>query len=128
VERVEVTYLDTHVVAWLYNGDSHRLSKAAAAGVQDDPVISPIVILELEFLYEIGRANSPASKVVEALSKDIGLSVCTLSFRTVVEEAIQEKWVRDPFDRVIVAHASVNAAPLVTKDEKIRRHYKRAIW
>ena len=38
------------------------------------------------------------------------------------------KWVRDPFDRLIVAQAIANEAPLVTKDEKIRRHYRRAVW
>jgi PIN domain nuclease of toxin-antitoxin system len=41
---------------------------------------------------------------------------------------MHQKWVRDPFDRLIVAQASANDAPLITKDEKIRRHYKRAIW
>jgi PIN domain nuclease of toxin-antitoxin system len=41
---------------------------------------------------------------------------------------VHQKWVRDPFDRLIVAQASANDAPLITKDEKIRRHYKRAIW
>jgi PIN domain nuclease of toxin-antitoxin system len=29
---------------------------------------------------------------------------------------------------MIVANAKANDAPLVTKDEKIHRHYSRAIW
>jgi PIN domain nuclease of toxin-antitoxin system len=51
-----------------------------------------------------------------------------LTFAAVVENALQQKWIRDPFDRLIVAQASTNEAPLVTKDEKIRRHYRRAVW
>jgi PIN domain nuclease of toxin-antitoxin system len=88
----------------------------------------PMVILELQCLYDIGRARAPAPRVVETLARDIGLSVCGLPFAAVVEQALKQNWVRDPFDRLIVAHASANDATLITRDEKIRRHYKRAIW
>ena len=122
-------YLDTHVVVWLYAGDFDKLSKAATKGIRGDaPFISPIVILELQYLYDIGRAREPAPKVVEALSRDIGLTVCDLPFGVVVEQALHEKWVRDPFDRLIVAHAAANEAPLITRNPKIRRHYNRAVW
>jgi PIN domain nuclease of toxin-antitoxin system len=124
-----VTYLDTHVVVWLYAGEFDNLSKAATKGIHGDALfISPMVILELQYLYNIGRAREPAPKVLEALARDIGLTVCNLPFGVVVEQALHEKWVRDPFDRLIVAHAAANDAPLITRDEKIRRHYKRAVW
>ncbi len=124
-----MTYLDTHVVAWLYGGDLEKLSKTAVEEVQkNDTLISPMVFLELQYLFEIGRAASPAAMVIEALSQSIGLSVCRLPFAEIVQSALKLKWVRDPFDRLIVAHASANDAPLVTKNQKIRRHYKRAIW
>jgi PIN domain nuclease of toxin-antitoxin system len=124
-----VIYLDTHVVAWLYAGEFDKLSKAAAKGIHGNaPLISPIVLLELQFLYDIGRAREPAPRVLEALSRDIGLSVCDLPFAAVVEQALGQSWVRDPFDRLIVAHAAASDAPLITRDEQIRRHYKRAIW
>lgn len=124
-----MTYLDTHVVVWLYTGDSGKLSGAAAAHIEDDDLfVSPAVILELEFLHEIRRGKAPASKVIAQLSRDVGLRVCELTLARVVEDALQQKWVRDPFDRLIVAQASSNEAPLVTKDEKIRRHYRLAVW
>jgi PIN domain nuclease of toxin-antitoxin system len=130
VDRTEkVTYLDTHVVVWLYEGDRGKLSGAAAERIQKDELfISPAVILELQFLHEIQRLTRTGPSMVAALSEEIGLKVCLLEFQTIVESALHEKWVRDPFDRLIVAHASANDAPLITKDEKIRRHYKRAIW
>ena len=124
-----MTYLDTHVVIWLYTGDADRLSATAKEQIgTDDLFVSPAVILELEFLHEIRRGKVPSSKVIAQLSRDIGLQVCELSFAVVVEQALLQKWIRDPFDRLIVAHASANDAPLVTKDEKIRRHYRRAVW
>lgn len=124
-----MTYLDTHIVIWLYEGDTSKLSRVAAERVQnDDLFISPAVALELEFLHEIRRLTRTSDLIVESLASEIGLSICQLAFPAVVQEAMRLKWGRDPFDRLIVAHASANDAPLITKDEKIRRHYKRAVW
>jgi PIN domain nuclease of toxin-antitoxin system len=123
-----VTYLDTHVVVWIYEG-AGRLSRAALGRVQNDALfISPAVILELQFLYEIRRLSLTGPKLVAALADDIGLKVCQLEFQSVVDSALGESWLRDPFDRLIVAHAAANDAPLITKNKKIRRHYKRAVW
>ena len=124
-----MTYLDTHVVVWLYTGERGKLSAPAVDQIQDDDLlVSPAVVLELEFLHEIRRGKAPASKVIAQLSEDIGLRICELTFATVVQDAVDQNWVRDPFDRLIVGHASANDAPLITKDEKIRRHYRHAVW
>jgi PIN domain nuclease of toxin-antitoxin system len=124
-----VTYLDTHVAAWLYGGHSSSFSKAALHEISSESLrISPMVLLELQLLFEIGRANDPASKVAERLARDLGIAVCDHPFPLVAASAMDIKWTRDPFDRLIVAHAAANDAPLLTKDGKIRRHYERAIW
>lgn len=34
----------------------------------------------------------------------------------------------DPFDRLIVSQASLQEAPLVTKDGDIHEHYRGALW
>jgi PIN domain nuclease of toxin-antitoxin system len=130
VERVEeVTYLDTHVAIWIYDGNVDKLSRTVVEHIHgEDLRVSPAVILELEFLHEIRRLKKTASDIVTTLADDIGLQVCELPFAAVVEQALHQKWVRDPFDRLIVGHASANEAPLVTKDEKIRKHYRRAVW
>lgn len=122
-------YLDTHVVIWLYEGDVEKLSRSARDLLQGDSAfISPAVLLELELLHEIRRLAPTGMKMVGSLSHEIGLTVCELSFASVVQHALEEKWMRDPFDRLIVAHASANDAPLITKDDKILRHYKHAVW
>jgi PIN domain nuclease of toxin-antitoxin system len=130
VERIEeVTYLDTHVVIWLFGGERHRLSSAAAEQIRDeDLLVSPAVVLELQLLHEIKRLRAVAFKVIERLSSEIGLAVCRLPFTSVLEHAVKQSWTRDPFDRLIVAQANANEAALVTKDAEIRGHYKRSIW
>jgi PIN domain nuclease of toxin-antitoxin system len=124
-----VTYLDTHAVVWLYEGLISKLSKTAMSRIQSDELfISPAVILEIQFLHEIRRVTRTGPSMVAVLSEDIGLQVCPLEFPSVVASALELSWIRDPFDRLIVAHAAANDAPLITRDEKIRRHYKRAVW
>ena len=124
-----MTYLDTHVALWLSEGNIHALSEFAGKQIQEgDLLVSPIVILEMEYLHEIRRIALSAAKVLEVLSRDLGLRVCDLPFQRVIEKALPLKWVRDPFDRLIVAQADANSSPLVTKDLAIRQNYARAVW
>ncbi len=130
MERAEeVTYLDTHVVIWLFGGERHRLSSAATEQIRNaELLVSPAVVLELQLLHEIKRLRAAAVKVIERLSSEIGLAVCGLPFTSVLELALKQSWTRDPFDRLIVAQASANDAVLVTKDGEIRGNYRRSIW
>lgn len=124
-----MTYLDTHVVVWLYRRDVDLLSRNARAQIeQDDLFISPAVLLELEYLAGTAPNRPSAMTVVRALEASMGLKICDLPFPSIVLQALEEKWGRDPFDRLIVAHAKANSSPLVTKDRRIRRHYAQSIW
>jgi PIN domain nuclease of toxin-antitoxin system len=44
------------------------------------------------------------------------------------QAAADLSWTRDPFDRLISAHAIVANAPLITADETIRANLSLAIW
>lgn len=124
-----VIYVDTHVVAWLFAGRLDLIPARARTLIEDLPVlISPMVALELEYLFETGRTSESARGVLQALSREIGLRMCDLPFPDVAGAALRQSWTRDPFDRVIVAQAAVRRAPLVTKDANIRAHYDRAMW
>src|ERR1035437_8861578 len=122
-------YADTHVLVWLFYREIGRLGAAARQAIDENEIVaSPAAVLEMELLHEIGRMHHSAVTVVDTLAIELGLRVCELPFRTVVEYAVKENWSRDPFDRLIVANAKAAEAPLVTKDARIRRHYSRAIW
>ena len=122
-------YLDTHVLIWLAQGDVDKVSARASSVIDDNELlVSPAVILELELLHEMGRVRMPARALIAILESQVGLKVCNRHFDDVVTHAVGEKWTRDPFDRLIVANAKAAAAPLVTKDERIRKHYRQALW
>ncbi len=122
-------YLDTHVVAWLYAGRLDLISRRATGLIEaEDLLVSPMVALELEYLRETKRLAVGGNEIVRTLHAQIGLRVCDLSFPTVIGAALEQRWTRDPFDRLIVGHAAVAAKPLLTKDKIIRRHYRQAAW
>jgi PIN domain nuclease of toxin-antitoxin system len=122
-------YLDTHVTAWLYAGQTERIPAAARKALNENELlISPMVLVELQYLIEIGRFTDPVEQVLEVLGRDLGLKVCDLPFPEVARRALAQSWTRDPFDRLIVSQASLREAPLVTKDSDIHDHYGSALW
>lgn len=122
-------YLDTHVLLWLHAGLLDRFTARGRRLLeQSDLLVSPCVKLELQCLFEIGRTTVPAAGVVNDLDGQIGLTVCDLPFDTVVDRALELDWTRDPFDRLIAAHALCRRIPLLTKDITIRRRLKLAVW
>ena len=126
---METVYLDTHVVVWLFAGEIDKLSDTAREYIEErDLLISPMVILELEFLYEIGRLRYRQDAIVDSLSQTIDLKLCKLPFATIAREATRHDWTRDPFDRLIVANTICNDSVLLSRDRNILQHCQRAIW
>ncbi|MFW6068544.1 MAG: type II toxin-antitoxin system VapC family toxin [Chloroflexota bacterium] len=122
-------YLDTHVVVWLYAGLVEKISEPARMLINEHEVtISPIVNLELAYLFEIERIKSEPTILIADLSSRIGLRVCERAFEAIVSQAMALSWTRDPFDRLIVANASLNDNFLVTKDKTILENYSHARW
>ena len=123
-------YLDTHVVVWLAEGLVEKLSPAASAAIESSEVeISPIVLLELQYLFEIKRIMKAPLALIDQLQTLIGLKVSDHSFAPVARTTLFEDWTKDPFERMIVAQArSDGYSGLVTSDEKIRQNYSQTIW
>ena len=125
-----ICYLDTNVLVWLAGGDTRRLSERAKREIETaDLLISPIVLLELEYLYEIGRLRIRSRDVLLKMESELGLRVCDFPFGRIASVALDEKWTRDPFDRLIVSNAKANGfSTLVSADEEISRNYPKTIW
>ena len=123
-------YLDTNVVVWLAQGTLQRISRRAQRALEQGTLlVSPMVLIELEYLYEWNRIKLSARDVQLKVEHEIGVRVCDLPFLSVASAALDEKWTRDPFDRMIVAQAKANGlAPLVSADEEIKNNYPRTAW
>ena len=124
-----VAYLDTHLVVWLFAGKTELLTDTVRASIDNNNLrISPMVVLELQYLQEIGRVSASPENILSELQSSVGLQVCELPFQEVIKQAVPLNWTRDPFDRIIVAQATTAGADLLTRDKTVHTHFARAVW
>lgn len=120
--------LDTHIAVALYQGKTAGLSRKALAAIDRETLcLSPAVLLELELLHEIGRIRRSAVDVADYLLQTLAIPCANDGFADVVRHALPLAFSRDPFDRLIVAHAACKSAVLITLDQNIHSHYSRSL-
>lgn len=124
------TYLDTNTAIFMHGGFTDRISSRAQNLIEaSDLVISPMVLLEIQMLFEKGRIRYDANQILSDLTQQVGLTVCHMPMSSVVRSALQMAWTRDPGDRLITANAQANnESPLISSDRKIQEHYANTIW
>lgn len=127
---METLYLDTHIVVWLRQKELEKFTPKAIELIENSSklLISPMVVLELEYLYEIGKIIDDPKNIVDDLSNMIDLQVDNIEFHTIIKKAKDIKWTRDAFDRIIVANSLVRVSKLLTKDRNILKHFKHAVF
>ncbi len=125
-----IAYLDTNVAVWLSHGRLRHLSKDALRVVRTaDLLLSPMAMLELEYLYDLGRSKLRSRDIVRKLQDEIQVRICDLGFEKIAGTAMDEGWTTDPFDRLIVANAKANGfAALISADQEIAAHYPKTVW
>ncbi len=124
-----MVFLDTNAVIWLYQAELNRFSDEVKLIMEsNDLVISPLVKLELKYLFEVQRVNQKPDRIIGGLYDSIGLQLHNVPLTALIEQSLYETWTRDPFDRLITAHARLEKKGLITKDETILNHYSKAIW
>jgi len=111
--------LDTNAVIWI-DGSHPRVRGLLK---QRGPfVMSPATILELQYLEEIGRIRlrSGLPGIVEDARWEVDEPPALEWFMAAAEQS----WTRDPFDRLIVAHAIVRRWRLASSDETLVSHVR----
>ena len=114
--------LDTHVLLWILN-ESPRLKEIE--GLEDFSwwTISPISLLEMKFLNEVGRLSLEWDKLLKQLKKDDRFRIDDVTLESLCESAFALSWTRDPFDRFLVSHSIVTGLPLATRDALILKNF-----
>jgi PIN domain nuclease of toxin-antitoxin system len=126
---VDTVHLDTHTAVWLYAGRKDLFSPRALKVLDSAELyISPMVLLEIQFLKEAKKVDIKVDTFLRDMRAELGLKLCETDFSSVTLEAVRIAWTRDPFDRMIVAQAMAEDAPLITRDKIITEHYRKAFW
>jgi PIN domain nuclease of toxin-antitoxin system len=117
-----VILLDTNALLWLETG--HARARPLTKPKQR-LYVSPASLLEVQFLVELGRVRLRGAASRRDLADDDRWTLDEPPARVWFEEAISLPWTRDPFDRLIVAHALARDWKLATADTHILEHVDR---
>lgn len=106
--------LDTNALIWL--DQNHRRVRTLARSAPH-LLVSPATLLELQLLDEIGRLRlrTGLRGVIDSDRWRIDEPPALQWF----EHAAEELWTRDPFDRLIVAHARLRRLKLASGDRAV---------
>ncbi|MCP4661265.1 MAG: type II toxin-antitoxin system VapC family toxin [bacterium] len=122
-------FLDTHTAVILAEGNAEAFGRAAKDLLERSALfVSPVVRLELQLLYEIGRIALEPDAILTQLAADCGVTLANDPIQTVIMHAMPLVWTRDPFDRLLVATATLHRAPFITRDQQILEHFGAAVW
>jgi PIN domain nuclease of toxin-antitoxin system len=110
--RTRVILLDTNALIWLDQG--HRRTREFLRGSRR-LYISPASLLELQFLAEAGRIRLRTAGVSE-IAEDARWALDDPPAAAWFAKALALGWTRDPFDRLLVAHARLRGWRLATGD------------
>jgi PIN domain nuclease of toxin-antitoxin system len=107
-----VILLDTNAIIWMHT--RHRRARALDDGRR--LYASPASVLELQLLVESGRLRLQRGATAHQLVQDDRWLIDAPPSADWFDVATEEGWTRDPFDRLIIAHARLRGWKLATGD------------
>lgn len=118
--------LDTHVFLWL-NQQPEKLSENVLALCEDSKntlYLSHVSPWEIQIKSKLGKLNlqSPLQEMIETQQRDNDLKLLPITLQHIYTLADLENYHQDPFDRLLIAQATVESMPLITVDSKIMRY------
>lgn len=121
--------LDTHLVLWWMNGEASRISRKALAALGSegiDPIVSAVTVWEVAIKRGLGKLEGPDDLLPQLEHAGVELLPVTARHADLVGSLPFHH--RDPFDRLLVAQATVEGLALVSDDEALRRYDVEIVW
>lgn len=117
--------LDTHAFVWWDNG---KLPKRVVSRIQKagEVYVSAATAWEIAIKSALGKI-SVTGTMAEALA-DYGFKELPISIAHAEEVARLPRAHRDPFDRMLVAQATVEDLVIVSRDDALREYMVRVVW
>jgi PIN domain nuclease of toxin-antitoxin system len=115
--------LDTHVLLW-WLADDRKLAKPARdviANPDNDVHVSSASVWEASIKAALGRLEIELDDLEDAIIRN-GFRPLPIGFRHAVTAGRLPKVHRDPFDRMLVAQASVEELRVVSHDRIFERY------
>lgn len=120
--------LDTHAALWWLD-DDERLGTTAAAHLTDSSnhvLLSAAVVWEVAIKRSLGKLDAPGGFAATLLAAGAVPLAVGLDHASAVGDLPWHH--RDPFDRLLIAQATIEGATLVSADEALRAYDIPILW
>lgn len=123
--------LDTHAFLWWISDDANLTATAREAITCADTVIFSVASAwEIAIKAGLGRIDVPKN-LRQFLAEQVrrnGFEILPIRLEHATHTTRLESHHRDPFDRLLIAQASVERATLVSCDPLVQRYRVKTIW
>jgi PIN domain nuclease of toxin-antitoxin system len=119
--------LDTHAALWWLSGEP--VGAEAERQLSDESnrvMLSAVVVWEVAIKRSLGKLDAPGNLVDVLLGAGAAPAPITLEHAATVESLPRHH--RDPFDRLLVAQATVERAAIVSADPQLRAYDVPVLW
>lgn len=124
--------VDSHTLIWAVEEPS-RLSPAATTALQDptnDLLVSAATIWEIAIKVGVGKLtlSAPYRDWMDRAIADLGLTLLPVTVEYADAQTLLPWHHRDPFDRLLIAQARIEAISIVSADVQFDAYGSSRVW
>lgn len=124
--------LDTHTFIW-WDSSPEKLSDAVLKACQDKEnliLFSMVSIWEMQIKHQLGKLSlsMPLRELINEQQQKNALNILPIAAKHIFELEMLPDHHKDPFDRLLIAQASIEGAFLASCDPIFRLYPVNLIW
>lgn len=124
--------LDTHTFIW-WSGTSSRLSVRALSLCTDPEntlFLSVVSIWEIQIKQQAGKLQltTPLAHLIEGHQQSNNLQILPIEMTHVLAVDTLPMYHKDPFDRLLIAQASIEGTVMISQDAAIKLYPVNVEW
>lgn len=123
--------LDTHTLIWFLNGERKLSANAFELIVSDNnrKYVSIASLWEIAIKINLKKLSFDGNVIeIANLIDENGFEILQINVEHLNVYESLDLLHRDPFDRILVAQATVNSLSIITKDDNIRSYPIDSFW
>jgi PIN domain nuclease of toxin-antitoxin system len=102
------------------------VARAALAGSDTTPLVSAVNVWEVAIKRRLGKLEAPGDLLAQL--ERAAVELLPISARHADLAGSLPMHHRDPFDRLLIAQASIERIPLASEDADVRRYEVEVVW
>ena len=124
--------VDTHAFLWDLLEDKRSSNRAISilGDEANELLFSMASFWEIAINMDLGRIHGLTSSVsfVRDKASEYGMEILPIRFDHILALETLPRHHKDPFDRMLVAQAIAEGAPILTNDSKIKLYAAKTVW